>query len=201
MSDLQIRGGGNILGESQSGNIAAVGYDLYLDLLQRTVEDLKRRELLGEEGKTAEIEPEINLGISAYIPENYISNTDQRYIAYRKITSLDKAHELDDMEDELRDRYGHLPPETVNLLRIILLKIDLRHLKIIKLDKGPDTLVFSFHEHTPINPTGLMTMLQQSKGKMRLTPDNRLIVKQSMSTDAEIFKAVQKTLQVLTKLS
>ncbi len=197
MSDLQIRGGGNILGESQSGNIAAVGYDLYLDLLQRTVEDLKRRGLRGEKGELEEIEPEINLGVSAYIPENFISNTDQRYIAYRKITSLAAGVELDDMEDELRDRYGPLPDETVNLLRIILFKIDLRRLKILKLDKGPDTLVFSFHEQTPVNPAVLMTLLQKSKGKMRLTPDNRLIVKQPMATDAEVFTAVGKILNML----
>ncbi len=197
MSDLQIRGGGNILGESQSGNIAAVGYDLYLDLLQRTVEDLKRRARQGEEDEIEEIEPEINLGVSAYIPDSYISNTDQRYIAYRKITSLETAAELDDMEDELRDRYGQLPPETVNLLRIILVKIDLCRLKISKLDKGPDTLVFTFNEQTPLDPTRLMTMLEKSKGKMRLTPDNRLIVKQPMSAEAEIFAAAGKILRLL----
>nr|MDA8165935.1 transcription-repair coupling factor [Desulfobacteraceae bacterium] len=89
MSDLQIRGGGNILGESQSGHIAAVGYDLYLDLLQRTVEDLKRKAASGEETLAEEeIDPEINLTLSAYIPERYIADPDQRYVAYRKISAI-----------------------------------------------------------------------------------------------------------------
>ncbi len=197
MSDLQIRGGGNILGESQSGNIAAVGYDLYLDLLQRTVEDLKRRELRGEAGELAEIEPEINLGVSAYIPEIYVADTDQRYIAYRKISSLSTPAQTDDLEEEMRDRYGPLPPETVNLLRVILFKMELRRLKVLKLDKGPDALVFTFHEQTPVDPAALLLLIRKSKGKMRLTPDNRLIVKQAMQTDSEVFATVSKTLNVL----
>ncbi|MBW2485715.1 MAG: transcription-repair coupling factor, partial [Deltaproteobacteria bacterium] len=87
MNDLQIRGGGNILGVSQSGHIAAVGYDLYLELLQNTVSDLKRKDSAETPAET--IEPEINLLISAYIPEKYIIDTSQRYIAYRKIAGVD----------------------------------------------------------------------------------------------------------------
>jgi transcription-repair coupling factor (superfamily II helicase) len=178
MSDLQIRGGGNILGESQSGNIAAVGYDLYLELLQKTVEDLKRKAGSDEaESIDFDLDPEINLQIEAFIPDKYIANTDLRYLAYRKITSCHNEAALADIKDELRDRYGALPDETLNLLGIISLKEDMYNLRVKRLDRGSDSLVFSFTESTPLDPTRLLAIINSSKGRMRLTPDSRLVVK------------------------
>lgn len=177
MSDLQIRGGGNILGVSQSGNIAAVGYDLYLELLQKTVTDLKRKASDGDlKSIEDEIEPEITLHISAYIPEHYITNTDQRYIAYRRITSLDSEEGLIDLQNELEDRYGKLPDEAVNLFRVVELKLDMRRLKITKLEQGPSTLVFSFHENTPVAPQTILELMKRHKDKTRFTPDAKLIL-------------------------
>ncbi len=198
MSDLQIRGGGNILGESQSGNIAAVGYDLYLDLLQRTVEDLKRRGVEGEpQEKIPDFEPEINLQLSALIPTSYILDTEQRYIAYRKISSVANMDLLTDLRAELNDRYGEIPPETENLLQIIELKILMRPLCINKLDQGPGSLAFSFLEETSVAPEQILLMVQHSKGTMRLTPDNRLIVTTSTKSSDAIFSAAKKVLRHL----
>ncbi len=199
MSDLQIRGGGNILGASQSGNIAAVGYDLYLDLLQRTVEDLKKRAESGDENSEEEVEPEINLSISAYIPEDFIRNTDQRYITYRKLTSLNSAAELDDMEDELRDRYGSLPVETLNLLTILLIKIEMKQLKIKKLDQGKDTLVLSFHHQTPVKPETILSLVNKSKNRINFTPDSRMVIREEMKSPPEVFAAVKNILRVLER--
>jgi transcription-repair coupling factor (superfamily II helicase) len=198
MSDLQIRGGGNILGESQSGNIAAVGYDLYLDLLQRTVEDLKHRAATGEEPLEAEgIEPEINLRLSAYIPEHYIGDPDQRYIAYRKISGLTSSEELEDTREELLDRYGKLPPETINLLEIMSLKLLLRELKIAKLEQGPSLLVFTFLERTPVAPQKILILLKQAKNRIRLTPDNKLVVQAELGTPEAVFQAARNILHAI----
>lgn len=198
MSDLQIRGGGNILGESQSGNIAAVGYDLYLDLLQKTVEDLKRRQDGDSAGALAEEpEPEINLRLPAYIPEKYIRDTDLRYITYRKITSCRSDEAIADVRDELRDRYGALPEETENLLGIISLKEDLQKLKIHRLDQGEDKLVLSFAEQTPVDPVRLLNRIAASKNIMKLTPDNRLVIKIKPDRPETVFKNIKKTLQSL----
>ncbi len=148
MSDLQIRGGGNILGESQSGNIAAVGYDLYLELLQKTVDDLKIRQQTGEAIDEMEIEPEVNLGLSAYIPESYIADTDQRYFAYRKIANLTSPENGADLLDEFRDRYGAVPPAVQNLFAIMELKNEMKRLGIEKLEKGSQQLVLTFSTKT-----------------------------------------------------
>jgi transcription-repair coupling factor (superfamily II helicase) len=174
MSDLQIRGGGNILGVSQSGHIAAVGYDLYLELLQNTVSDLKQQADKKEVIET--VDPEINLQISAYIPEKYITDTPQRYIAYRKIAGLADAEQLADLKDELQDRYGILTEETQNLFDMMSLKIKLRAIMITKLEQGKDMLIFSFHEKTSVGPEKILSLVKKAKSNIRFTPDARLMV-------------------------
>lgn len=200
MSDLQIRGGGNILGESQSGNIAAVGYDLYLDLLQKTVLDLKRKAQQGElvTPREEEIEPEINLRISAYIPTDYIDDTNQRYIAYRKITSADSEEAIADLKAELADRYGPVPHETINLLSIVDLKHHLRKAMICKLEQGPKALVFAFHEKTPIAPARILELIAAPNSGCRLTPDHKLIMPlEALESPAAIVGRAKKILHAL----
>jgi transcription-repair coupling factor (superfamily II helicase) len=190
MSDLQIRGGGNILGESQSGNIAAVGYDLYLDLLQKTIADLKDGSTNFQED---EFDPEVNLQLSAYIPENYITDTNQRYFAYRKIAALPTEGAILEMQEELRDRYGPLPDATINLLAIINLKLLMRKVRIDKLEQGSNSsLVFSFMADTPVSTATIMDFLKNHNS--RFTPDNRLIVQPSKKNREDTLIRAKKLL-------
>jgi transcription-repair coupling factor (superfamily II helicase) len=198
MSDLQIRGGGNILGESQSGNIAAVGYDLYLDLLQQTVEDLKRRSVDGEVPPAEiEVDPEISLNISAFIPDKYIQDPDQRYIAYRRIAALKSVEETLDLENEFIDRYGVLPEETKNLLETISLKEKLKPLKITKLEQGPGNLVFTFAKETPVTPQQILIFIKSHPNNSRLLPDSRLVVEIPTASTESIFARVKKILHAI----
>ena len=209
MSDLQIRGGGNLLGVSQSGNIAAIGYDLYLDLLQRTVADLKAQTATGEENKSlTTLDPEINLQISAYIPATYIPDISQRYITYRRIAALlsSTPEIFEDLKDELTDRYGTIPEETVNLFQIVGVKKELARLRIHKLEKGRDTLVFHFSDDTPVSPEMLMTYLRHHSSKRkgiapRITPEGRLIINSEMASIAQIFDTIGKAINNLDKLT
>jgi transcription-repair coupling factor (superfamily II helicase) len=198
MSDLQIRGGGNLLGVSQSGHIAAIGYDLYLDLLQKTVADLKSRASTSiDQHEGDDLDPEINLQISAYIPETYISDINQRYLAYRRISALSSAEEPlhIDLQDELRDRYGKLPKETVNLFQVVALKKELIDLRIGKLERGKDSLVFSFLDDTPISPEKLLVYLQKDQSRnTRLTPEGKLIIQAKLDSTEAIFTAIRSTL-------
>jgi transcription-repair coupling factor (superfamily II helicase) len=210
MSDLQIRGGGNLLGVSQSGHIAAIGYDLYLDLLQKTVADMKARVAAGI-GETAPIElpeTEINLQVSAYIPEYYIPDVSQRYVAYRRISALSTATPeiYDDLLDELADRYGTLPEETHNLFKIVAFKKELAQLGVSKLEKGKDSFVFSFTDHTPLDPALLLGYLQKGSKKRkappkRLTPDGRLIIPARIDSPDRLFSVLKKTLVELSNLT
>jgi transcription-repair coupling factor (superfamily II helicase) len=209
MSDLQIRGGGNLLGVSQSGHIAAIGYDLYLDLLQKTVADMKARAAAGGEETIPRdmTDAEINLQISAYIPEDFIPDISQRYVAYRRISALSTADMqiYDDLLEELADRYGKIPEETENLFKIVALKKELAGLGVSKLEKGKDSFVFSFTEDTPLDPAQLLTYLQRGskkrKGKpRRLTPDGRLIIPAVIDSKERLFSVLQKILGELNSL-
>ena len=205
MNDLQIRGGGNLLGVSQSGHIAAVGYDLYLDLLQSTVEDLKKQQQDGE--SEPPLDPEINLKITAFLPEDYIQDTAQRYHVYRRLSAAgnDEPEVLLDLMDELEDRYGRLPEETGTLCTMIGLKQPLSRLGISKLEQGSGSLVFSFSERSPVEPATLLIFIEQENKKakkqkrktmLRLTPDYRLIV--PLREEENIFQQIQNVLNSLS---
>ena len=112
MRDLEIRGAGNLLGESQSGHIAAVGYDLYVQMVSEAVAELK-----GEEPREpAEIK--LDLPIEAHLPRDYVAREDLRLEAYRRLAAVTSQAEVDDIRDEWVDRYGPLPPPAEALLRV-----------------------------------------------------------------------------------
>ena len=204
MNDLQIRGGGNLLGVSQSGHIAAVGYDLYLELLQSTVADLKKRAASGQDpSSNTDLDPEIKLKVAAFFPDSYIPDTSLRYSAYRRLSaaSMASADDLADLRDELIDRYGPLPAEAQTLLALIGLKQELRALGIGKLEQGPDALVFAFAENAPVDPQKIVALVQnkpagKKPGKpIRLTPDRRLLV--PVSTEDDLFSRIQTIVNAL----
>ena len=205
MNDLQIRGGGNLLGVSQSGHIAAVGYDLYLDLLQSTVEDLKRLQQGGTDQPP--LDPEINLRINAYLPEDYIRDTSQRYHVYRRLSLAgnDVPEVLADLQDEIEDRYGRLPAEALALWKMIGLKHHLRNLGIDKLEQGPEALIYSFVDTTVVQPEALLRLLNRDKKRakkerrkkiMRITADHRLIV--PLLPEENIFQQIENVLALLS---
>ena len=207
MNDLQIRGGGNLLGISQSGNIAAIGYDLYLDLLQKTVADLKAQANPGDGPALEELDPEVKLQLSAYIPESYIPDISQRYITYRRMAALtcSPQENQEDLRDELVDRYGTLPNETLALFRIIAIKKNLADLRIAKLEQGRDNLVLTFQNDTPISPEMIMKFLSdgaQQKNRIppKLAPDGRLIIGCRLISPEHLFDTIAITLHALNKL-
>ncbi|MCL7487104.1 MAG: transcription-repair coupling factor [Desulfobulbaceae bacterium] len=203
MNDLQIRGGGNLLGVSQSGHIAAVGYDLYLDLLQATVTDLKNKAEGREGNGREEIDPEIKLRVNGYIPEQYIEDPAQRYHLYRRISAAGSAsaEELDGLYAEMADRFGKLPPQTEDLFRIISLKHRLRELGIIKLEQSADALIFSFSAQTSVDPQVILELISKKPKKnekpFRLTPDNRFIAPYDQSRN--LFAEIDMLLNVLAR--
>ncbi|WP_338084559.1 transcription-repair coupling factor [Desulfoprunum benzoelyticum] len=208
MSDLQIRGGGNLLGVSQSGHIAAIGYDLYLDLLQKTVADLKASAGQDLQARAVDdIDPEINLHISAFIPQQYMPDISQRYMTYRRIAALTSAPAAshDELQEELIDRYGPLPQELRNLFRIVSLKADLAALRINKLERGNDSLVYSFMADTPLQPERLLSYLQRQPKKRRvqakLTPDGRLVVTGQPVAGDDLFETIGSTVIELRRMS
>lgn len=170
MSDLKIRGGGTILGASQSGHIAAVGYDMFLKLMEESVSELK-----GEQ-PVDDLEPEINLPMSAFIPERYIADIDQRLSAYRRLSRISHMDEISAIREELMDRYGKLPEEVSNLLLKIVFKVLAIKAGIKKLDVSGNQLVLHISDAHQSNPHGIVDLILSGKKRFRLTPDHKLTV-------------------------
>ncbi len=127
MKDLEIRGAGNLLGLKQSGHIAAIGFELYCQMLAEAVEELKARQADETTGSVVASEakqsPSIALPLTAYIPEEYVSSLNTRLSLYRRLATIERIEELEDIAQELRDRFGTLPQPVENLLQIIEVKI------------------------------------------------------------------------------
>jgi transcription-repair coupling factor (superfamily II helicase) len=170
MSDLRIRGGGTILGASQSGHIAAVGYDMFLKLMEEAVSELKG------EPVTASLEPEINLNMSAFLSESYIPDIDQRLSAYRRLAKMKDLKEIAEFKAELIDRYGVLPPEGANLLLKIMLKVLAIKAGVKRLDVTENQLLLYFSEDHQKNPAGITDMILSDPERFQLTPAHVLKV-------------------------
>ncbi len=166
--DMQIRGAGNLLGHSQSGHIAAVGIDMYLELLNNAIAELK-----GEQ-TALKVEPEINLNIPGFIPEDYVRDVNQRLVLYRRIATVKSDDAVDEIEEELRDRYGKIPKETENLLSVAKIKNLLRTRLILSVDTNGKQLIFSFHEKAEPSVEKVLSLVSENPEKYFFTPEFKL---------------------------
>jgi transcription-repair coupling factor (superfamily II helicase) len=166
MSDLKIRGGGTILGASQSGHIAAVGYDMFLKLMEDSVAELK-----GEPHRE-ELEPEINLPMSAFLAEDYIADIDQRLTVYRRLAKMDDLKGIAALKAELTDRFGQPPEEAENLLLKIMLKVVATRAGVKRLDLLGPRLSLAFSSEHQARPFGIVDLITAAKGRYRITPDH-----------------------------
>ncbi|WP_298439938.1 transcription-repair coupling factor [Geobacter sp.] len=167
--DLEIRGAGDLLGAKQSGNIAAVGFDLYTELLEEAIQRLK-----GEE-RVERVEPEINLRIPAFIPEEYVREPNQRLIIYKKLTQAESEAEVDEVMAELVDRFGKLPLAATYLLEVMKLRIPFKRLLVRLAEFDGRRLSLAFHERTPVPPDAIIGLIRTNPKRYQFTPDFRLI--------------------------
>ncbi len=177
MSDLKIRGGGSILGASQSGHIAAVGYDTFLQLMEQAMSELK-----GEPVQSA-LEPEINITLSAFIPESYIPDIDQRLSTYRRLARMNSLKEISEFKIEMKDRFGTLPTEASNLLIKIMLKVLAARAGVKRLDLDDDRLLLHFSEAHQKKPLGIIDMVTDNTEPFSFTPENVFIAKLSKTSE------------------
>ena len=171
MNDLKIRGGGSILGASQSGRIAAVGYDMFLQLMETAVAELKG------EPTVAPLEPEIHMDMTAHFPEDYISDIDQRLSAYRRLVRMSSLKEIAAYKGELEDRYGKLTEPASNLLLKIMLRVLAIQAGVKRLDIDSSTMLLWFSEAHVDNPAGIVDMVATAPDRYRFSRDGVLTVR------------------------
>ena len=165
--DLEIRGAGEILGKQQSGNMQAIGFSLYMDMLERATKAIKA----GKEPDLStplSLTSEINLHSSALIPEEYLHDVHQRLLFYKRIGNADDKEALTDIRTEMIDRFGTLPEQTKQLFAIHGLRIQAEPLKINKIDANSNSMTLEFAPDTPVDALAIIKLIQSNGQRYRM---------------------------------
>jgi transcription-repair coupling factor (superfamily II helicase) len=161
--DLEIRGAGNLLGGEQSGHIEAVGFDMYMKLLEQTIKELKGEEIEDDVRAT------VNLRIDLRVDESYIPDMNQRLTVYRRIAAVRTSEELDRIMDEVRDRYGPPPASVLNLAEYASIRLMADRIRVESIDRDGPTVVLKFRPDAKLDPAWLFRIVQE-RGDIVLLP-------------------------------
>ena len=166
--DLEIRGAGDLLGSKQSGSIASIGFSAYTELLEEAVAELRGEPL------AAKSDPDLQIDVPSYIPDDYIEDVRQRLSFYKRFSSAANERELEDLCLELENRYGPVPEPTHRLARVMSLKNLAKDMGAIRLDLSPNLFSVVLTKETKIDPSHVMSLIKIEGSRYRLTPDMRL---------------------------
>ncbi|UYG06256.1 transcription-repair coupling factor [Halomonas sp. M4R1S46] len=196
--DMEIRGAGELLGDEQSGQMEAIGYSLYMQMLDRAVKAIR-------EGKTPNIEApldqgvEIGLNLPALIPDDYLHDVQQRLVMYKRIASAESEAELKELQVEMIDRFGLLPAPVKTLLRQTRLRQRAERLGIARLEAGPERGRVIFAGHTRVDPLILVELIQREPQRYRLEGADTLRFEADMADEAARFAVVEQLLDALNR--
>jgi len=184
--DLDIRGAGNMLGEEQSGHMRDVGYELYQSMLEEAIAKIRsgQSEAVLDDDQWA---PQINLGVSVLIPEDYVPDLDVRLGLYRRLSQLSTKVELEGFAAELIDRFGKLPKEVNTLMLIVRIKAMCKKAGIAKLDGGPKGATIQFHNDKFASPQGLVEFISDQRGLAKIK-DNKIVIRRDWTKDSDKIK-------------
>jgi transcription-repair coupling factor (superfamily II helicase) len=188
--DMEIRGTGDLLGREQSGQIAMLGFDAYVQLLQECVAELRGEQL------EQKVDPEINLGIDTVIPDGYIPETGLRLSFYRKLAASENEEEIESIQREIEDRFGDLPESVKNLILTMRIRVQLRRLGVRGLNVGKGGYSVAFDASTPVNPSRMVKAVQKYPAHFQMNPDGRLLIKRvpEASTPEKIMRGIEVAL-------
>jgi transcription-repair coupling factor (superfamily II helicase) len=178
LADLDIRGAGNLLGDEQSGHIKEVGFELYQSMLEEAIVEIKA----GGVERQEEFSPQISVDAPILIPEIYVPDLDLRMGLYRRLGDLEDKRAIEEFAAELIDRFGPLPQETSNLLKIVETKLNAKKAMVAKLDTGPRGAVVTFASGGFPDLQGLLGYIDRLKGSAKLRPDSKLSVSRNWVT-------------------
>jgi len=188
--DLELRGAGNLLGGEQSGHIEAIGFELYTQMLDRAI-----REMKGEVG-AEEAETQLNLGLNIRIPAEYIPEENQRLRMYKRVAGVETESQLSDVGSELQDRYGEPPQAVRNLLDYASLKLVCMRVGVNAIDRKRDSVTFKFRQNAAVNPEHLARFVSAQRGA-HFTPDGMLKFSLKASAADEVLQSLRYTLEQL----
>lgn len=202
--DLDIRGAGNILGVEQSGHIKDVGIALYHHLLEAEINRIKSGDTQNENGVVSHTEDwsaQITTGVPIIIPEAYVADLGIRLGLYKRIGNLKTIEEINDMREELIDRFGAIPDEVDNLLKTVEIKQICLLANIERIDAGAKGILLSFHNNTFKNVPNLMMFINQQFGTIKIRPDQKIFIEKDLSSYKTRLEIIKKYVSKLYELS
>lgn len=193
--DLEIRGAGNLLGPQQSGHMNSVGFDLYCQMMAEAVREAKG------EAVTVRVEPELRLGVQGHIPEGYVESETQRLQLYRRLSGVTSSAALQELRNELQDRFGVLPQVTLQLLEVLEIRMLARQLGLERIQslpaQGGSEVWLTFHAATPLAPEQLLPWLQSDNPGFRFQSERVVRIPEPAGTPAERLARLKGSLQRL----
>ena len=188
--DLELRGAGNLLGGEQSGHIEAVGFELYTQMLERAVREMKG------EAAPDEAEIQLNLGLNIRIPAEYIPEENQRLRMYKRVAGVETESQLADVAAELQDRYGPPPAAVRNLLDYAALKLVCLRVGVMAIDRKRDSVAFKFRQNASVDPEQLARFVAGQRGA-QFTPDGLLKFVLKVTAADDVLRALRTVLEQL----
>ena len=190
--DLELRGAGNLLGGEQSGHIEAIGFELYTQMLERAVREMKG-EAVPEEAETA-----LNLGLNIRIPSEYIPEENQRLRMYKRVAGIETESQLNDVAAELQDRYGEPPAPVRNLLDYAALKLLAVRVGVTGIERKREFVTIKFRQNAVIDPAKLARFVSSQRGT-QFTPDGMLKFSMKASAAGEVLRHLRHVLEQLAE--
>ena len=166
--DLELRGAGDLLGGEQSGNVASVGFDLFCQMLDDAVHELRGEVVVHS------VDPELSFDVPAFLPEDYVSEVGVRLSLYKRLASADDEAHVSDIAAEMENRFGPPPEEARRFIQLMSLKTELRRLSALGCEANARVVTLHLREDTPLDPKKVTELVRRAKSAYRLTPDMRL---------------------------
>jgi transcription-repair coupling factor (superfamily II helicase) len=190
-ADMEIRGSGNLLGQEQSGHIGAVGFELYMQMLEQAVRELKGQSVVEE------VEPVLQLQVSAYIPDEYVGETSQRLSLYKRLSSSTQTGDLAQLHGELVDRYGSVPEPVERLLEVMEIRLLAKAARVLTLQVNPTAISFSLDTNALPSPGSIRDLMDHYGNKLRFTSPHTFQLETGSQDWKTLFQEIKRTLQVL----
>jgi transcription-repair coupling factor (superfamily II helicase) len=197
--DMDIRGAGNLLGEEQSGHVKEVGIELYQEMLEEAVAQMRAGDAAAEIAD--QWSPQINIGASVMIPEAYVTDLNVRMALYRRLSTIETREDIERFAAELIDRFGPLPEEVQHLFDIVAIKQLCRIAQVEKIEAGPKGGTITFRNNAFPNPIALVKLINTHSGTMKVRPDQKVVVQRDWPTPESRLKGAQALLGQLARLA
>lgn len=195
--DMDIRGAGNLLGEEQSGHIKEVGFELYQQMLEEAVAELKD----GSGVPESQWSPQISVGTAVMIPDSYVPDLPLRLSLYRRLAEIEELTDIDAFGAELIDRFGPLPVAVEHLLKVVYIKALCRQANVEKLDAGPKGVVIQFRENNFANGVGLIKWIGEQGAMAKIRPDQSVVFIRDWPSADQRLNGAATVMTQLVKLS